>query len=244
MWLSTWLPAMSITVGGCNLLLGIDEFTDAPPTSSSGGTTGTAASGGQAVSTTASGGGTGGAGGVAVGGAAGGGAGGGPSAKRVFVTSSSVSSVSVGSPSVASSLCDSVAWSVPGLTGTSWRAWISTSTFNATATFGAGPWYLIHPTTKGPDGSALVATGIVQLTSGNIAAPIDRNEYGTTVSSQQVWTGTSGVGTFSQVNCSDWNSTAMPDQGTVGNSGLSSVTWTDQTGAGCDGAHPIYCFEL
>lgn len=134
-----------------------------------------------------------------------------------------------------------------GLGGT-FRAWISDPTSSPSVRFArdGGAYIRIDKT--------LIARDWADLTDGTIAAPINRNERGQTVtfSTGGVLTGSTIVGssaTFSggmtNTHCVGWASSAGANMGTRGDGNQSSSNWTNASNAPCGGlaGTRLYCFE-
>lgn len=171
---------------------------------------------------------------------------GGASSKRVFVTSSTYNG-NLGGLSGADAKCQTVA-SASKLGGT-WKAWLSNSTTSAASRLvHVGVEYkLINGT--------VVANNWDSLISGTLAHPIDIDETGKSVASNQaVWTDTDYLGMTAlgllgtsgpAIDCKSWTSTSGA-QGGIGLTGSQAGKgwWTNKDiPQPCDKMYRLYCFE-
>ena len=151
---------------------------------------------------------------------------------RVFLTSTNQNG-NLGGLAGADAICQARA-TAASLGGT-WRAWLSTSTTNASTRVGSGPWHRVGDFTK-------VADDIADLTDGTLDAQINRNESGAIVATSVVFTGTTTAGNVTANTCNNWTSTA--GQGGRGSSGATGATWTQNNSENCANSRRLYCFEL
>jgi len=172
--------------------------------------------------------------------------------KRVFVSGFGISG-NMGGIAGANAHCQSAA-TAAGLTGT-FRAWISTASQSPSTTFtqSSSPYVLVN--------NALVATSWADLIDGELANPINLNEYGNNVGNVKVWTQTFPNGTYDNGNCTaqcaNWTSNSTSSYARWGNSGASNGAWSstgDGSGNGacgsgtwecnqCNCSNRLYCFE-
>lgn len=152
--------------------------------------------------------------------------------KRVFVTSTT--QLPQGSLSAMDTVCQNRA-NAANLLGT-WKAWLSDSTTNAKDRItDSGPWHLV----SGPK----VANNISDLTDGTLNAPINRNEFGSVVSTVEVFTGTFYNGLKTTETCNNWASNSGTDLGSTGTTNQSNQSWSQSSSNYCNTPSPIYCFE-
>jgi hypothetical protein len=156
--------------------------------------------------------------------------------KRVFVTSTTTVALfsATGGITKADELCENLAGNA-GLVG-SFVAWLSDSSTHASDRLDDQPYYLV-------DGTTLVALGKSALTSGTLAAPINRDAKNNAVTGT-VWTGTTAAGKRSNDVCVDWTAAGGAQTGTVGLATATDGKWTEHDGAACNSEHRLYCFEL
>jgi hypothetical protein len=145
-------------------------------------------------------------------------------------------------------LCDTLA-SRANLPNGIYKAWVSTLAVSPSQwVFDDAIWRL-----RGDD-DVVVAHSKSQLFSGELAAPINRDEQGNPLSSNwvcndtvefPVWSATSEAGNPDGPDCMGWTNSAIPDNGSVGNAGAMDKEWTG-TGCtmSCSSFLPIYCFQL
>ncbi len=116
------------------------------------------------------------------------------------------------------------------------KAWLSTSTINATdrLTF-AGPWVR-------PDG-VIVAQTKAQLVSGELHSPINQSEFGEYFGNYVAWTGSTAAGTGSGFHCNDWTSDDSGDTGSMG--AVNSIyDWWESPGPNpCSSIPSLYCLS-
>lgn len=222
-------------VAGCNSILGLGDFTDqqesAPSASSQTGVAAMSASTGAGEA----GGSFGGNGGSSFEG----GSGGTVVAKRVFVSSMSLTPSDIGSVSQANSLCQGYA--VASNLGGTWHAWLSGNDIKASENVtGEGPWVRL-------DMKPVFATraDLLSMSSAPVS-PIVLTENSVELSGTVgVWTGTEkggGAGLYCQSGNDDWVETDMTF-GTFGTADL-PAEWTSAGGTECDSSRRIYCFEI
>jgi hypothetical protein len=152
-----------------------------------------------------------------------------PGQKIVFVTSADVSG-GLGGAAEAHALCTELAGDA-GLAG-SYHAWLSATRAGAGSQAGTGPFLRV-------DG-ALVASTAAALTGGTLSAPIERTEANEQRRTD-VWTGTSAAGAPTQATCGGWTSEA--EQGTFGESGATTASWTAAGTRACDAELALYCVQ-
>lgn len=172
---------------------------------------------------------------------------GGPSFKRVFLSSTRVTS-NFGGLTQGDAICNAAA-AAAGLGG-SWAAWLSTSISSAASRLqhSTDPYMLV-------DGKTEVAKNWSNLVAGNLESLIDRNESGVLVSFVQsslsgaMWTGTNSDGTAAGSDCQGWTvsedcSVSTAHTGIIGRDDMSSG-WTNWSVVACCTvqAMALYCFE-
>jgi hypothetical protein len=139
----------------------------------------------------------------------------------------------IGNPfTVANCICNYEAANIWSITGTTFKAWISTSTVSAPTNIGynANLTYLsIMPS------GAIIADPSTTLIGGHLLSPIAPS------SSATPSTGTNDNGTIeSGFACSDWTTTS----GDVGSGGAGTdFGWSLGLNNSCGSAQPLYCFE-
>lgn len=78
---------------------------------------------------------------------------------------------------------------------------------------------------------------------------INTDEYGSTTTLNNVWTGTLADGSYSGIACIPgggsipWTDFSAASSGGIGNAFSSTATWTDAGSTTCSSFNPIYCFE-
>jgi hypothetical protein len=160
--------------------------------------------------------------------------------RRIFVTSTAVPS-NFGGIEAADTLCNDSAQGA-NLTGP-FRAWLSTRGVNAIDRIeDLGPWYLVDSLGSR---NVKVFNNRTQMKTTPLHA-IDRDERGI-VWKVETWTGTIVGGRTSTRTCDDW---VVPrpssNDGTVGDSGATTGSWTDKGNIGgtCTGTRRFfYCIE-
>ena len=89
------------------------------------------------------------------------------------------------------------------------------------------------------------------LTDGKLAAPINETEFGTTVTSSIVWTGTNPDGTYvtnpGPADCVGWTSASSTEGGWDGDPTVADSGWSLTYFNFCDGSSfglgSLYCFQ-
>lgn len=117
-----------------------------------------------------------------------------------------------------------------------YRAWLSTSAFDARDRLPPGPFYLTDGT--------LLALSKADLLDDSIFALIDlrSNKVKTLISATSVWTGTSSDGTHSGASCNGWSPSGT--SGTRGNRTVKNAGWTQDVNSACDQLSLLYCFQV
>jgi hypothetical protein len=148
------------------------------------------------------------------------------------------------SVSAVDSVCNDLAGTaqLPGI----YKAWISDAQQSPTETFAPSEGVYILP--DGP----IVAYTIEQLFSGQIASPINRNEFGFGIDPTPadgcgldfaVWTGTTNTGLPAQPYCDGWTTANGNTLGIVGDA-MSKYAWSNtECAASCSMALPVYCVQ-
>ena len=161
-----------------------------------------------------------------------------PTAKRVFVTSGGYQG-NLGGLTGAGTICDTEANNA-GLVGTSWTAWLSTSSVNARDRITPASEYRLVDNT-------VVANGIGDLTDGTIDHAIDKDASGTIVTSgfPYAWTATSLGGNWSgSAHCDNWTNNTNSQFPTLGSWTAVDDRWTASgASSNCLGFRHLYCFE-
>ena len=150
--------------------------------------------------------------------------------------SSATFSTTLGNVAPYDAQCNSLATSagINDAIGTSYVAWMSSSTINVLTRIG--------PTARGwvrLDGAPVADTQAELINNSQLYNPIDRNEVGARVVAQLVLTGTSNNGTASGFNCANWTA-AGSGFATFGDSSGGPVNWTSFNNFVCQPAR-IYC---
>jgi hypothetical protein len=132
-----------------------------------------------------------------------------------------------------------------GLPGTDWTAWLSDDTTNARNRIPRGEYRRVDGT--------LVASNRADLFDGELAAPINLNEYGQTQASF-AWTATNLDGTGTGNTCNNWTDASSeqggcpdpgdPKCGSVGSTSATNAEWTKLNAAPfqCSAQYNLYCF--
>ncbi len=132
-------------------------------------------------------------------------------------------------------LAQSTASTIPALNQAGpWLAWLSTSTTSPSTTFiEAIVPYVRTDTTQ-------IAANKTGLLSGNLQAPIRRDETGAVISTF-VWPGTTPLGDPAASLCGDW--AAQAGLGRIGSTSTTDSTWSFAGLAFCTDLKPFYCFQ-
>jgi hypothetical protein len=163
--------------------------------------------------------------------------------KRVFVTSQAFSGDLKTQAGAASgvaggdALCQTTA-DARSLGGT-WKAYLATPTHRASSSFThPGPWTLM-----GGDGGVLFAN-LAALAVGVPSVPIDHDELGQPVGTQEVWTGSDFGGYVSYFDhCGSWTEPYGNTYGLAGTT-ASTTRWRTNVSSGvCGTPRRLYCFE-
>jgi len=116
------------------------------------------------------------------------------------------------------------------------KAWLSTSTVNATDRFTfAGPWVR-------PDG-VTVAHSKTELISGELHAPINQSEFGEYFGNYGAWTGSTAAGAGSGFYCVDWTSAGGGDTGSMGAVNSIDEWWESPSPSPCSSLPSLYCLS-
>lgn len=159
--------------------------------------------------------------------------------KRIFVTRDRFTGA-LGGLTGADQKCNTAA-TAAGLTGSTFKAWLSSSTVNAIDRISdVAPWHdtedlLLFPTHA-------------DLGRYSLPGPLWRDEYGQLLSTEKTWTGTGATGTYvaalsGTTPCSEWSSGAMSEQAKVGSIGRQDVAWTSFSNTTCDQLAHLICLE-
>jgi hypothetical protein len=159
----------------------------------------------------------------------------------VFVTST-FHTGAMGGLAGADQICQTAATAAT-LPGT-FKAWLANATVAPInrMTKHTGPYQLVSGT--------VVAQGFTDLTDGNLAHPIDRDEAGALSMGRfvcrggEVWSNVDGTGGGRPGGCGGWTSATLAD-GVAGNVTNMDLMWTvgDCSVIGCASDLPIYCIE-
>ncbi len=165
-----------------------------------------------------------------------------PGAKRIFVTQETFEGnlVSGGGLAGADGACSDAAKAAQ--LGGSWKAWISTSTVDAIDRISdVGPWFDLGGTEIFSDKANLAQSP---------AAALWRDENGTSLASDRIWTGTGFGGKYApdlgpgSKPCSDWTSAAQGESAKIGQVGRKDgAAWTAFAGTTCDQQAHLICLE-
>lgn len=166
----------------------------------------------------------------------------------VFTSAETLSGAEISGLDGADDLCLQYAGAAGLPNPLTYRAWLSDSTIDARdRLFLSEGRYL---TTAG----ALVVIGKQEWLSGQLRAPIDRDEHGLPTTGS-VWTGTTEDGVRVPEDppdemkyCKDWTSSDLFDSGYIGSSQSTDSTWTLYTDDGvnptsCGFGFKLYCIE-
>ena len=100
----------------------------------------------------------------------------------------------------------------------------------------AGPWV----TTRG----VRIAVNASSLRSTPLEQPIHCDEFGDSISSENIYTGTNSTGASSGLHCGDWQDSGAPN-GSIGETTkANSRSWTDVNDRVCTTQLRIYCFQV
>ncbi len=158
----------------------------------------------------------------------------------VFVTSASFQGkIGGGGVKAADGACINAAAKAQIANAGGFRAWISDSEHSPSS------W---NPPPKGPfilPDATVIATSWAQLTSGQLAAPIDVFESGETIDDLPyfAWTGTNTDGAATEDRCSDWSTTSKPNKGTRGLLTQKDTDWTEHSTVDCQQFARLICIE-
>jgi len=158
-----------------------------------------------------------------------------PTVKRVFVSTTAMTSGAFGGNAGGDAICQSL--SDGRRFGGTWKAWLSdaSNTPGTRFTHASVPYRMIDGT--------VVANDWNELTSGTLRHAIDLDETGAQ-SFVEVWTGTVRNGRAEGDHCSAWSSGAATVRGEAGSSSATDFQWTAATLEACDVATAhLYCFE-
>lgn len=152
-----------------------------------------------------------------------------------FVTSATLSG-NLGGLAGADAECASLA-SAASLPAGTYKAWLSTSTVNASSRLGSARGFVR------PDGKPF-ADRVSDITAGTIYNPLSLDESGEDIGFQNIWTGTADDGTATTETCSDWTDGSNNSFGEEGSPTGGPGAWSDRGGAGgCASPEPFYCFD-
>ena len=133
--------------------------------------------------------------------------------------------------------CQSLALGA-GLSGT-FKAWLSTSTVNASTRLGTARGFVRR------DGQPFADT-VSDITTGKILNSIDIDETGANIGFTKVWTATATDGTvIPGFTCLDWTDSTSSNQGDLGFTSGGPFTWTEAfSGIACSNAFQhLFCFD-
>jgi len=141
----------------------------------------------------------------------------------------------------ADAICTNLA-NQAGLPGNNWRAWLSNEFISISE-------HLYHSELPyvmyDKDGNRfVVANNWDDLTDGTLQSPINLNEFGETLGSERVWTGTKTNGGLSNANCKNWQGTAKVFFGITGLTSATDLKWTENSDIDqCIFPRHIYCIQ-
>ncbi len=158
-----------------------------------------------------------------------------PAALRVFVTSTTQNG-NLGGLGGADAICAARA-AAAGLTGV-YKAWLS----DASTAVGSRITRAATIPYRRLDG-AMIAANWQDLTDGVLAAPIDKDENGATVTGD-VWTDATIAGAIDAAECLAWTGITTGFKGQTGASTATNAAWThDVVFEDCAQSRRLYCFE-
>ena len=138
--------------------------------------------------------------------------------------------------------CDAIAEASgnSNLQNKNWVAWLSTDTMNAADRLTSQNRKFV--TDAGAGSVLLIGNDRADIIDTVLANEI-RDQNGVDVSTTTVWTGTTGTGIPTGIDCADWTSLGA-DTGTVGNTNnFGGSQWTNANTAPCSTNKRLYCFE-
>ena len=163
----------------------------------------------------------------------------------VFVTSAATSNGNIGGISGADAFCQSNADGAGStLQGLKFVAWLSNDTLDARDRIPSGEENI--PFVKNDGLETIIANNLNDLTDGTLDSQIDYNEVGSSVTNQEVWTGTKSDGTRStRGTCSNWLSGSSSDDAEVGGTLFSDSQWTESEQDHCATNNKrLYCIQV
>lgn len=162
--------------------------------------------------------------------------------RRAFVTSQTFTG-NLGGVEGANAICNAAA-SKGNLFGT-YKAWLSSNTSTPAGSMNKYNSFYRTPLSA----NSLIATSWTTLANGALSSALDDDEFGNSVASSFVWTGTTTAGAKesgadSAVTCRDWTSSSGSDTGSVGSSGVTTSSWTDSgNNSACNIARRLFCIQ-
>ena len=126
-----------------------------------------------------------------------------------------------------------------GLPGT-YLAWLSDDTGSPSTRFVQATVPYVRT-----DGT-LIANNWADLTDGTLAAPLNRDESGTDIGSDSVWSDTTTNGTLWEDfrDCTQWTDGTNASTGRIGGAGATNAGWTEAGGSDCGlFTARLYCFQ-
>ncbi len=151
-------------------------------------------------------------------------------AKRVFVTSTTVNG-GFGGLAGGDSICNAIG--TGAYPGTTWVAWLSTSSVNAIDRINDTAYRLLDGTEAFSDKAQITTTGKPFF-------PVAVDQHGQPVSGN-AWSGTTNYGS-SVGGCNDWTTSSSLVDGTVGNPAV-EASWSDSAFAACNTLNRLICFQ-
>jgi hypothetical protein len=145
-----------------------------------------------------------------------------------------------------------------GVSGKTWRAYLSDSTVSARDRIGTGPWFNAYGTAIS-DCNPTCLDAIHTVGVGVLASVIvDENGMHVDPGSEHdIWTGSNADGTPNGSDCAGWTSSSPADSGQVGHAdgmrmAADDSSWNSQHNVGCSyfdivctaGRGHIYCFAI
>ena len=118
--------------------------------------------------------------------------------------------------------------------GRTFHAWLSTSTEDALARVGQGPWFV---------GTERLGT-VTDLAMNRFGTPFNRTATGSGFATgEYVWTGTASGGIAAPMTCADWTNKSPTLMGEIGPINYAADRWTASTTPTCDHEGHLYCLE-
>lgn len=160
--------------------------------------------------------------------------------RRVFVTDFSLYTGNLGGVTGADQACRDAAGSGSLENPETFKAWLSSTTFDAQSRLENG-FLGLYVLVSDPE--IVVAQGWNDLTDDTLEHAIDRNEYGLQ-EDVYVWTSTDTTGVaWTGDDCAGYKSSSNSYSGGVGYSRRNDYRWTTYGTTACSTSKALYCFE-